>query len=100
VFVYLRLDSEALHLPRLSFITSAAQLRARRFPRPRIVFAAMSALQPQTPRALIARHPTPVPLLFFGGGDETLADGSRYNPSVISFIRDEWLYQQVKARCV
>ena len=63
-------------------------------------FAAMSALQPQTPRALIARHPTPVPLLFFGGGDETLADGSRYNPSVISFIRDEWLYQQVKARCV
>ena len=60
----------------------------------------MSALQPQTPRALIARHPTPVPLLFFGGGDETLADGSRYNPSVISFIRDEWLYQQVKARCV
>jgi hypothetical protein len=44
------------------------------------------------------RHAQPIPLLFFGGGDETLDNGSRYNPAVISFIRDEWLYQQVKAR--
>jgi hypothetical protein len=43
---------------------------------------------------------SPVPLLFFGGGDETLENGSRYNPSVISFIRDEWLYRQAKLRCV
>lgn len=47
------------------------------------------------------RHPqTPLPLLFFGGGDETLEDGSRYNPQVISFIRDEWIHAQMQARCV
>jgi len=44
------------------------------------------------------RHQQPIPLLFFGGGDETLDDGSRYNPAVISFIRDEWLHNQVKER--
>lgn len=37
-------------------------------------------------------------MLFFGGGDETLEDGSRYNPSVISFIRDEWIHGQMQAR--
>lgn len=25
-------------------------------------------------------------------------NGSRYNPAVISFIRDQWLYEQVKSR--
>jgi hypothetical protein len=45
-----------------------------------------------------ARHQQPIPLLFFGGGDETLEDGSRYNPAVISFIRDEWIYRQMQER--
>lgn len=44
------------------------------------------------------RHPEPVPLLFFGGGDETLDDGRKYNPAVISFIRDEWIHQQMRER--
>jgi hypothetical protein len=44
------------------------------------------------------RHAKPIPLLFFGGGDETLDDGSRFNPSVLSFLRDEWMYEQVHAR--
>jgi hypothetical protein len=51
-------------------------------------------------RSLLCSANSPVPLLFFGGGDETLENGSRYNPSVISFIRDEWLYRQAKLRCV
>lgn len=44
------------------------------------------------------RHPQPVPLLFFGGGDESLDDGSKYNPAVISFIRDEWIASQMQSR--
>jgi hypothetical protein len=44
------------------------------------------------------RHQQPLPLLFFGGGDETLEDGSRYNPAVISFIRDEWIHSQMQQR--
>lgn len=46
------------------------------------------------------RHQQPLPSLFFGGGDETLADGSRFNPAVISFIRDEWIHGQMQQRCV
>jgi hypothetical protein len=45
-----------------------------------------------------SRHQQPIPLLFFGGGDETLEDGSRYNPAVISFIRDEWIHRQMQER--
>lgn len=45
------------------------------------------------------RHQS-IPQLFYGGGDETLEDGSRYNPAVISFIRDEWIAKQMQERCV
>jgi hypothetical protein len=44
------------------------------------------------------RHVSPIPLLFFGGGDETGEDGTRYNPAVISFIRDEWIHNQMQQR--
>jgi hypothetical protein len=47
-----------------------------------------------------ARHSQPIPLLFFGGGDESLEDGSKYNPAVISFIRDEYIHSQMQQRCV
>ena len=46
------------------------------------------------------KHNEPIPLLFFSGGDEFLEDGSRYNPAVISFIRDEWIHGQMRERCV
>ena len=29
-----------------------------------------------------------------------MEDGSRYNPAVISFIRDEWIHGQMRERCV
>ena len=48
----------------------------------------------------IPRHPAPLPLLFFGGGDEQLGDGSRYNPTVIQFLRDDWVHRQLQERCV
>lgn len=47
-----------------------------------------------------ARHAEPLPLLFFSAADEFANDGSRYNPAVMSFIRDEWIYQQMRERCV
>ena len=46
----------------------------------------------------IPRHSQPLPLLFFGSGDESTEDGSRYNPAVISFIRDEWIHKQLQER--
>jgi NADPH2:quinone reductase len=46
-------------------------LREGRKPRARLGDGRM-ALQPHTPRTTIARHAAAVPLLFFGGGDETL----------------------------
>ena len=47
---------------------------------------------------LIPRHKDPLPLLFFGGGDEILGDGSRFNPKVIQFLRDEWVHRQLQER--
>jgi hypothetical protein len=47
----------------------------------------------------IPRHKRPLPVLFFGGGDEQLGDGSRYNPTVIQFLRDDWVHQQLQERC-
>lgn len=46
-----------------------------------------------------SRRSSPLHTLFYGG-DETLEDGSRYNPQVMSFIRDEWIYEQMQQRCV
>ncbi len=48
----------------------------------------------------IPRHKQPLPLLFFGGGDETQVDGSKYNPTVIQFLRDDWVHTQMQQRCV
>ena len=48
----------------------------------------------------IPRHKQPLPLLFFGGGDETQVDGSKYNPTVIQFLRDDWIHTQMQQRCV
>lgn len=44
------------------------------------------------------RFSSPIPLLFFGGGDESLEDGSKYNPAAISFIRDDWIFRQMRER--
>jgi hypothetical protein len=46
----------------------------------------------------IPRHKQPLPLLFFGGGDETQVDGSKYNPTVIQFLRDDYVHTQMQAR--
>jgi hypothetical protein len=41
----------------------------------------------------------PLPQLFFGSsGDEVGADGARYNPQVMSFVRDEWVHAQMAGR--
>ena len=46
------------------------------------------------------RHITPLPTLFFGGGDEVTPDGARYNPTVIQFLRDDWAHKQMQERWV
>jgi hypothetical protein len=54
----------------------------------------------QTPMTRISRHHQPLPLLFFGGGDEILDNGARYNPTVIQFLRDDWTHRQLQERSV
>ncbi len=49
---------------------------------------------------MAAVTPKPLPLLFFGAGDESTEDGGKYNPAVLSFIRDEWIRGQMQQRCV
>lgn len=48
----------------------------------------------------IPRHSQPLPLLFFGGGDEQTEDGSRYNPTVIQFLKDDWIQKELLKRYV
>jgi hypothetical protein len=41
----------------------------------------------------------PLPQLFFSSdGDEFNEDGTRYNPLVVSLIRDEWIHGQMQQR--
>ena len=55
-------------------------------------------IRPSGMFSTIPRHQQPLPLLFFGGGDEQSSDGSRYNPTVIQFLKDDWVHKQLQLR--
>ena len=55
---------------------------------------------PRIPPPTSSHNGEPLPLLFFSSADEFTSDGSRYNPAVMSFIRDEWIYKQMRERYV
>jgi hypothetical protein len=52
----------------------------------------------QTPLVSVPQFSSPIPLLFFGGGDESMEDGSKFNPAAITFIRDHWIFHQMRER--
>ena len=47
----------------------------------------------------IPRHSQPLATLFWGGGDEQQADGTRFNPTVIQFLEDDYVLKKMIERC-